>query len=125
MRKALTATAAVLALAGTAIGAAAPAEARHYGSYRGGGYGYRGHYYGGGGAALGAGILGLAVGAAIASDHRGYGRGYYAGGYGGDYGGPGYYAPPPPPPAYYGNYCRSDWRWDGYRGRYVRVEYCD
>ena len=130
MRKALTATAAAVALAGTVIGAAAPAEARHYGGY---GRGYYGYHHGGGrtGLAIGAGILGLAAGAAIASDHRSYGRGYYGGGYGGGYygggyyDGPAYYAPPPPPPYAYGGYCRSDWSWDGYRGRYVRVRYCD
>lgn len=134
MRKALTATAAILALAGTTLGAAAPAEARrgyngggHYGGgyYGGRGYGGRGYYGGRGGAAIGAGILGLAVGAAIASN-RGYG---YGGGYGGGgyYGGaPAYYAPPPAPYGYYdGGYCHADWRWDGYRGRYVRVEFCD
>ena len=119
MRKFLTATTAALALAGVTLGAAAPAEARYHG-------GYRGHYYhhGGTGTALAAGIIGLGVGAAIASDHgyyRGGGGGYYA-----DYG-PAYYAPPPPPYGYYerGPVCRSDWRWDGYARRYVRVSYCD
>ena len=60
---------------------------------------------------------GLAAGAAIAS-----GPHYYY-----DYG-PAYYAPPPPPPVYYydyGPYCRTDWRWDGWARRYVRVRYCD
>jgi len=61
------------AVLGTAIGAMAlattPADARGY---------YR-HYHHGDNAAvaIGAGILGLAVGAAIASDNRGYNDGYY------------------------------------------------
>ena len=88
-----------------------------YGSSYGGrsGYGYRDHD---GGGALAAGIAGLAVGAAIASDRGGY--------YGGDY----YYDAPPPAyyagPSYYGYYdrCHSEWRWDRYARRYVRVRDC-
>ena len=126
MRKLLTVSAAALALGGVVVGAAAPAEARwHGGGYYGGhgyygGRGYYRHYHGGNGAAiLGAGILGLAAGAAIASD-----RGYYRGGYY-DYGyAPSYYAPPPYD--YYGGpYCRSAWRWDGWSRTYYRVRYCD
>lgn len=115
MRKFLTATAAALALGGVTLGAAAPAEARYY---HGGYY----HHHGGTGAAVAAGIIGLGVGAAIASDHGYYGRGYY----GPAYYGPAYYAPPPPPPGYYygGPPCRTDWRWDGWAHRYVRVSYC-
>jgi hypothetical protein len=115
MRKILTASVAALALSATALGAAAPAEAQRWHG------GYRGHY-GGGGWALGAGLLGLAAGAAIASDRHYYGYGYAPGYYG--YA-PAYYAPPPP--YYYGarGYCRSDWRWDGWAHRYVRVRYCD
>jgi len=114
MRKFLTAATAALALGGVTLGAAAPAEARYHG-YHGG---YHGHYYHhGGGSALAAGIIGLGVGAAIASDGYYGPRGYY---------GPAYYAPPPPPPAYYygGPPCRTDWRWDGWAHRYVRVSYC-
>jgi hypothetical protein len=69
------------ALAASALTAAAPAEAR----------GYHGHHGGNAaGWAIGAGILGLAVGAAVASDHhrdRDYDRryadndGYYRDGY--------------------------------------------
>lgn len=132
MRKLLTASAAMIALAGTTIAGTAPAEARggyhggFHGGYHGGGYygggfrGYRGGYHGyrggyyGGGYALGAGLLGLAAGAAIASSARPY---YYDGYYGA------------PAPVYYDDYgygvCRSDWRWDGYARRYVRVRYCD
>jgi hypothetical protein len=76
-------------------------------------YWHRGwdHHHGGGnaaGAAILGGLLGLGVGAAIASNGAYYGYpGYYA---------PGYYAPPysyygapytyytPPPPVYYGYY---------------------
>jgi hypothetical protein len=126
MRKLLTASAAALALMGVTIGAAAPAEARYWGGPGYYGRGYYGHHGGGRTAAiLGAGVLGLAAGAAIASNHPRY----YAPSY---YGGPVYYAPPPPPPpVYYDGYyargpvCRSDWRWDGYVGQYVRVRYCD
>lgn len=110
MRKVLSASAALLALAGTAL-TAAPAEAR----WHGGGYGYHGGYYrhgGGAGLAVGAGILGLAAGAAIASRPY-YGRPYYAAApaYGYGYG---YYAPPPPPPAY--GYYRPCGRWAYWHG---------
>ena len=107
--------------------AAAPAEAYHYGRGYGGYGGYR-HYHGGGfhgGTALGFGLLGLGVGAAIASSNRPYyGRGY---GYGYDY------APPPPPPGYYGydgygagygGGCSTRWSYDPYIGRNVRVRTC-
>ncbi len=130
MKKFLTASAGALALAGMTLGAAAPAEARYHGGGRHGGYyggyhGYHGYHHGGGrtALALGAGVLGLAAGAAIANSHRGYGYGYGYAPAEYDYG-PGYYAPPPPPD-YYGGYCRSDWRWDGWARRYVRVRYCD
>ena len=119
MRKFLTTTAAALALGGVALGAAAPAEARWHGGYHGG---YYRHYHGGRTAAiLGAGVLGLAAGAAIASSPRYYSAPAYYDDYG-----PSYYAPPPPPGYYYGGpYCRTDWRWDGWARRYVRVSYCD
>jgi len=124
MRKFLTTTAAALALGGVALGAAAPAEARWHGGYYGGYHGgYYRHYHGGRTAAiLGAGVLGLAAGAAIASSPRYYSAPVYYDDYG-----PSYYAPPPPPPGYYygGPYCRTDWRWDGWARRYVRVSYCD
>lgn len=76
-----------LVLGATALGAAAPAEAQRWGGYRG----YRGD---GGRVASGAllgGLLGLGVGAAIASSNRDryYDRGYY------------YDAPPPPPRVVY------------------------
>ena len=82
------------------------------------------------GVAVASGLLGLGVGAAIASDHRHYDDGYYA---------PPppppvavtYYAPPPPPPpppsySYdYVQHCRVFDRWDPYAGHYVRSRRCD
>lgn len=112
MKKIITGALAALTIGGLALGAAAPASARDWD--------HREH--GGGGAAVAAGLAGLAVGAAIAGDHGGYYApgpvyydepGYYA---------PGYYARP----AYYGYYgrCHLRWRWDPYWGRYVRVRAC-
>jgi hypothetical protein len=112
----ITASAAALALAAATVTAVAPANARSW--HRGYGHGHygHGHYYRGDrtGLAIGAGILGLAAGAAIASSSRPYygGRYYdYGPRYYADY--PGYYAP-----------CPTRWRWDGYIGRYVAVPYC-
>lgn len=109
-----------IALAATAVTAAAPAEAQRWR----GDYGWR-HRGGGGNAAAGAllgGIVGLGVGAAIASGNRGYNRNYYY-----------YDAPPPPPPPpvyrdyYYDNYyqpqCWTQWRYDQY-GYRVPVRVC-
>ncbi|NIJ08844.1 hypothetical protein FHS31_002468 [Sphingomonas vulcanisoli] len=114
MRKFITSALAGLALASSAIGVAAPADAQRFhggGGYRGGWHGgYRGGW---GGGAVAAGIIGLGVGAAIAS------RPYY-GGYKGY--APGYYYDDPY--AYGYGECRTDWRWDGYRGRYFPVRYC-
>ena len=79
------------AVLGTAIGAMAlattPAEARGY---------YRHYHHDNTGAIVGAGIIGLALGAAIASDNRGgYYDGYYDSGYYNDpyYNGYAYYTP--------------------------------
>jgi hypothetical protein len=107
MRKIVTAAVAALTLGGAAAATATPASAQ---SWRGGGYdhGYRGGWRHGGwgpGAAVGAGILGLAVGAAIADQPRAYAP---APAYGYGYG----YAP-----------C-GGLRWDPYLGRYVRAGYC-
>ena len=99
MKKLVTGALAALTLGGAVLGAAAPASAEpwHHGYYRGVGPGV----------AVGAGLLGLAVGAAIAD------RPHYV------------YAPPPPPPRYYyyGG-CRTSWRWDPWAYRYVPVQYC-
>ncbi|MDF0486864.1 hypothetical protein PX554_01880 [Sphingomonas sp. H39-1-10] len=111
-----------VALAATALTAAMPAEAQWRGGYRG--YrGYHGWHRGGDatGAALLGGIVGLGVGAAIASNNRGYDRGYYDGPRG-------YYAGPPA--YYYDDYyraprCWSSWRWDPYYGENVRVRVCN
>jgi hypothetical protein len=68
------------------------------------------HPHGNAGAAIGAGILGLALGAAIASHHD-YDRPYYAGyAYGPGYG--------------YAQSCRSYWQWSPRWGRDVQVERC-
>jgi hypothetical protein len=117
MRKALTAAMAAITLGGAVCAATVPAEARpHGGGYYGGYGGYRHH--GGGGAALAAGVVGLALGAAIASDHGYYDRGYY--GYGPGYayyGGPAYAYDYP---AY--RTCETRrWVWDPYIGRRVPV----
>ncbi len=103
--------------ASTAIVAANPASAEPHGRYR--------HDHDGSGAAIAAGIVGLALGAAIAGDHRGYA---YRDGYGprGVY----YYNGPPPGyyagPSYYTYYerCRTEWRWDPLWDRYARVRAC-
>jgi hypothetical protein len=127
MKKLLTGALAALTLSTALVSGGAAASAGDWGRHGGyGGYGYRGghgHGWGGNaGSVIGAGILGLAVGAAI-SDH-GHDR-YYDGrrapNY--DYG---------PPPAYYSgasyysymDECRVAWRWDPYWRRYVEVERC-
>ena len=85
--------AAVLATLGTATLAASSADARP-------GWGP--------GAAVGAGILGFAIGASLAHPAYGPPPGYYAG--------PAYYT--------YGPGCRYAWHWSPRWGRYVRVERC-
>ncbi|HEY3948067.1 hypothetical protein [Phenylobacterium sp.] len=108
MRKTLTAALAALTLGGAVSATAVTgADARPY---------YHGGYYhrGSGGAAIFAGVAGLALGAALASDH------------------PRYYAPAPyyygpPAPYYYGpaTCYTTRWVWDPYVGRRVpqRVPY--
>jgi hypothetical protein len=132
MRKALTAALAAITLGGAVCATAAPAEAQHY---RGGYGGYGGHYRhdrDNGGAALAAGVVGLALGAALASNSHGYGydrgdyghgyydRGYYDRGYYGR----GYYAPSYAYGYGYPAYrtCETTrWVWDPYIGRRVPV----
>ena len=105
-------------VAATLIGSAGSASAADWrGGWRGG---YRGGHYGGAGAVIGAGVLGLAVGAAIAGADR---HPVY------EYGNPYYYGPPPVAyegPAYYAydGGCRVYWRWDAYWRRYVQVQRC-
>ena len=94
------------ALAATAVAASSPAQARdrwHRGDDRAA-------------VAVGAGVLGLALGAAIASDRRGryYDDGYYYRSYP-RYRPYGYYYAPPPPRYY--RYYRYD---RPYRGDYYR-----
>ncbi len=114
-----------IAMAATALTAAAPADAQRWG-------GYYGRHRGGDAtaSALLGGIVGLGVGAAIASSNRNryYDRGYY------------YDAPPPPPPVYrdrgfyrdrgyyYDNYrpaCWTEYRYDPYYGGRVPVQICN
>jgi len=101
MRKIITAALAALTFGGAVLATAAPAAARPYGDWnRGGwnhgGYRYYGHHHHGNdaGVAIAAGVVGLALGAALASDsgHRGYySNGYYSNGYYGRSYSPGYY----------------------------------
>ena len=106
MNKILTGALAALTLGGAVAATASPAAAQPWH----GGYGHSGYGRGGwgAGAAVGAGLAGLAIGAAIA-DHPHYGYGY---GYAAPYYGPGYYG------------CRSVVRWNPYWGGYQRVRAC-
>jgi len=107
MKKILTGGLAALTLGGVVLGGATQASARDW------------DHHDNGGAAVAAGIAGLAIGAAIAgSDH-----GYYAPA-------PVYYGAPPPAyyagPAYYSysGHCRVQWRWSPRWGRYERIRAC-
>jgi hypothetical protein len=122
---------AAITFGGAIAATAVPAEARDHGGYYRGynGYdgGYRHHHGNGAGAAVAAGVVGLALGAALANsnnDHGYYSRGYaYNDRYYGDrYYRSGYYAPR----AYYYDrgydVCEtSRWVYDPYIGRRVRV----
>ena len=92
---------AALTLAGGALAYASPAAAQPWRGYHHGGWGP--------GAAVGAGLLGLAVGAAIVDHPRPYGYGPY-------------YAPAYDGPGYYG--CRTTMRWNPYWGDYQPVRAC-
>jgi hypothetical protein len=108
MRKILAAGVAALTVGATAASVAAPtaADAAPY-------HGYYGHYHHNDGAAVAAGIAGLAIGAAIASDHPHY--------YSYGYGPPAYYGPGPYYGGYYGTCVVRHWAWDPYIGRNVLV----
>lgn len=128
MRKLLTAGLAALTLT-SSLAAAGAADARPPGYYGDRYYGDR--YYGGrdyrrhrndDSDAIAAGIVGLALGAALASGSNGrrYDRGYY-------YEDRRYYAPPPAyyygPPRYQRS-CRTTTYWDPYYGDYVERRTC-
>lgn len=130
MRNFLTKATLGLTLGATALTVAAPAEAQRYRNYR-----HRDNT----GTALVAGVAGLAIGAALASnrDRRyGYDRGYYDRGYNYDRGyyrdrgyyNDGYYSRNyyRPYRGYGRGYGRCDVRrvYDPYIGRSVRVRYC-
>jgi hypothetical protein len=108
LKKGVLGLAAVATLAMTAT----PADAQ-YRRYR--------HHDNDAGWAIGAGIIGLGIGAAIASGNRGYyGGGYYDRGYYGRGYDSGYYAP-----RYrYRHRCTTVREYDPYWGRWVRVRYC-
>jgi hypothetical protein len=127
MRKLLISGMAALTFA-TALAPATGAAARDY-RY------YRGHHHGDGGAAVAAGIAGLAIGAALASNggRRDYDRGYYGdrGGYYREsyydgyrrpyYGRPHYYRPYADG---YGGGCRTTTNWDPWADAYIRRTHC-
>ena len=103
LKKAITG----LTIASTLALVATPADAQRYRRYR--------HHNDDAALAIGAGIIGLGIGAAINSNRRGYyndgyyGRGYYSRGY--DRG-------------YYGRRCVTRYEYDRYYDEYVRVRYC-
>ncbi|AVT82513.1 hypothetical protein KQX63_18390 [Rhodopseudomonas palustris] len=119
MRKSMMALAAAAAMAVTAVGSTAPAQAHD-----------------GFGAGIAAGLIGGAlIGGALSSPYYGPGGYYYGGGYG--YGpryysyGPRYYGYAPAPayvvsPGYYGGcYWQRQRFWDGYGWRIRRIRVCD
>ena len=107
MRKIMTAAVAALTIGG-ALAASVPASAQnHYD---------RGYRHNDDGAAVAAGVAGLAIGAAIASGDRGPAPYYYNAPPPAYYNGPAYYS-------YYGH-CHTSCRWSPHWGRYVRVRGC-
>ena len=117
MRKIIAAGLTALTLAsGLSVGPAS-AQGYYHRDYRD--YRYRSDHDNDAGAAIGAGIAGLALGAALADSGRGrYADGYYYGppAYAYNYYyGSGYYGP---------RHCRTREVWDPYLGRYVDQTRC-
>ncbi len=122
MRKSLTAAVAALTVCGTVAAAALPAQAQSYGYYGNGydnGQNHR-HHSNNTGAAVAAGVVGLALGAVLASSSNrsrgGYTSNSYYGGNGGSYyGGNGgsYYGDSYGSDRYRGQSYYAD-DWDGY-----------
>jgi hypothetical protein len=108
MKTILTGALAALTMGGALAASTVPASAEPRGGHwNGGGRGDRDGWRGDRGDAVGAGLLGLALGAALTGG-TGYG---YA---------PGYYAPP----YYAAPRCRVEMRWDPRWGGYDRVRVC-
>jgi hypothetical protein len=117
------AAAGVAALAMVAGATAASADSYRHGGYYGRGHGHHGNDVG---VAIAGGIVGLALGAAIAGNNNNH----YRSGY--NYG---YAPPPPPPPRYYGGYgrpygygygrdCWTTREYDPYRDRVYERTVC-
>jgi hypothetical protein len=102
LKKVAVGAAALIALGGATLSTTA-AEA-YPGGWHGGGW----HGGWGPGAAIGVGILGVAIGASLAHPYYGPPPGAYAG------------------PGYYGNDngCRAYWAWSPRYGRYLRQRAC-
>jgi hypothetical protein len=97
-----------LTIASTLALVATPADAQRYRRYR--------HHNNDAAVAIGAGIIGLGIGAAISSNRRGgyYDNGYYdRGSYSRGYN-----------RGYYGRRCVTRYEYDAYYDDYVRVRYC-
>ena len=103
LKKLLIGATALLSFAGATV-AASSADAYPWH----GGWGWHGGYRYGPGPVIGAGLLGVAIGASLAHPYYGPPPPYYSG--------PGYWG-------YYGG-CRAYWRWEPHWGRYVPAETC-
>ena len=118
MRKLITGGLAAITFAG-AVSAAGVASAQSHNNYR--------HHHDNSGAAVAAGIAGLAIGAAIASSgNNGYSNGYYDNGYyNRGYYDRGYYDRGYGYGYDYGpRRCRTYTTWDPYYGEYVQHRRC-
>lgn len=120
MKKVLTTALAALTFGGAVVATAAPAQAQRYDRHYGGRYYDHHRHRDRGGDALAAGVVGLALGAAIASSSNNnrsyYSNGYYGSGYGYYDDGPRYRY------RHRSTVCEtSRWVWDPYIGRRVLV----